>query len=301
MITSIVLAGLLSSPAAVAPADYSVSWSAPKTYVTGKKYEVEVELTIADGGVTVPATMLSAAAFRVNGEPLSGGTGGADLTLPAGAKLTLEYDLAPHLDVEADFSLSLVGSERQQQVEVMRAAPEGLVFWGEGAVPVEELTKYRVLLRTNHGDMLLETWPDVAPNHVRNFLDLAYTGYFDGTPFHRVLPGFMIQGGNAMLAGGAPPPRTVKAEFNERKHVRGVLSAARTDDPNSASSQFFIMHGNAPGLDGEYSAYGKLVRGEEALDALATAPTKANPVGERSVPIDPLVLEDATVVLAEEE
>ena len=116
--------------------------------------------------------------------------------------------------------------------------------------------------------------PDWAPNHVRNFLKLTATGWFNGTAFHRVVKDFVVQGGmgNTRLNGAAHPAdrwvRTLKGEFREDvKHVRGIVSMARADDPDSASTSFFLMLGPAPHLDGKYSAFGRIVQGMEVLDA----------------------------------
>jgi peptidyl-prolyl cis-trans isomerase B (cyclophilin B) len=139
------------------------------------------------------------------------------------------------------------------------------------------------VIKTTEGDMVLEFWSDVAPKHVENFKTLAKKGFYDGTCFHRVIAGFMIQGGdpltkdpsqeNAWGTGG--PGYTVNAEFNDRPHARGVLSMARSSDPNSAGSQFFICHGSPRQLDHQYTAFGKLIKGEDVLDKIATTPTHA--------------------------
>src|SRR5688572_12050593 len=129
------------------------------------------------------------------------------------------------------------------------------------------------VIKTAHGEMVLEFWPDVAPKHVENFKTLAKKGFYDGTAFHRIYKGFMIQGGDPTTKdptkesqyGKGGPGYTVKAEFNDRKHVRGVLSMARSPDPNSAGSQFFIMLDANPGLDGQYTAFGKLIKGDDVL------------------------------------
>lgn len=120
----------------------------------------------------------------------------------------------------------------------------------------------------------LELYPETAPNTVRNFISLIQQGYYDGLTFHRVIPGFMIQGGCPEGTGRGGPGYTIKGEFtsngfpNELKHTRGVISMARTMMPNSAGSQFFIMVENAPHLDGQYAAFGKVVEGMEAVDEI---------------------------------
>ncbi len=134
----------------------------------------------------------------------------------------------------------------------------------------------RAIIHTNYGDMTVEFWPDVAPRTVDNFLKLSREKFYDGTAFHRVIKGFMIQGGcpnSKVGARGVPgtggPGYMVKAEFNNRAHVKGVLSMARSSDPDSAGSQFFVCHGDASFLNNKYTAFGKLVSGEEVLNKIA--------------------------------
>lgn len=127
------------------------------------------------------------------------------------------------------------------------------------------------------GVMKAELYPEIAPNTVNNFISLVQSGFYDGLVFHRVIPGFMIQGGDPDGAGTGGPGYSIKGEFsqngfkNELAHTRGVLSMARAMDPNSAGSQFFIMVADAPHLDGGYAAFGKVVEGMEAADAIVTA------------------------------
>ena len=127
--------------------------------------------------------------------------------------------------------------------------------------------------------MKAELYPEIAPNTVNNFLSLAGKGFYDGLIFHRVISGFMIQGGDPEGSGMGGPGYEIRGEFrqngfqNELKHLRGVLSMARAMDPDSAGSQFFIMHADAPYLDGQYAAFGKLIEGEETLDRIAGVKT----------------------------
>ena len=129
------------------------------------------------------------------------------------------------------------------------------------------------------GEMCAELYPDIAPITVENFMNLVRAKFFDGLIFHRVIPGFMIQGGGFDTNFEQKEARSIKGEFrangvqNDLKHERGVLSMARTSAPNSASSQFFIMHARAPHLDGQYAAFGKVYEGLEVIDAIATVPT----------------------------
>ena len=128
------------------------------------------------------------------------------------------------------------------------------------------------------GKIVAELYPDIAPQSVRNFIALANAGYYDGLIFHRIIPGFMIQGGCPDGNGMGGPGYCIKGEFaangvpNDLRHTRGVLSMARTMIPDSAGSQFFIMHKDAPHLDGEYAAFGMVIEGMDVVDAIASAP-----------------------------
>ncbi len=131
----------------------------------------------------------------------------------------------------------------------------------------------------NGKTMTVELYPETAPITVENFAKLVKDGFYDGLIFHRVIEGFMIQGGDPEGTGMGGPGYTIKGEFaangvkNDLKHTRGVISMARSMDPNSAGSQFFIMHENAPHLDGQYAAFGKMTDGFETLDEIATVDT----------------------------
>ena len=137
------------------------------------------------------------------------------------------------------------------------------------------------VIKTTEGEMVVEFWPDVAPETVKNFKKLAKQGFYDGTAFHRVIKGFMIQGGDPLTKdaknearwGTGDPGYKIKAEFNDRSHTRGVLSMARSNDPNSAGSQFFICHGDPTFLDHQYTTFGKLIKGDDVLEKIATTPT----------------------------
>lgn len=137
-----------------------------------------------------------------------------------------------------------------------------------------------VTFTMENGDVMkAELYPDVAPNTVNNFINLVKKGFYDGLIFHRVIAGFMIQGGDPEGSGMGGPGYSIKGEFNYNgvennlKHSRGVLSMARAQHPDSAGSQFFIMHADAPHLDGQYAAFGKLVEGEDVLDSIASIDT----------------------------
>lgn len=137
------------------------------------------------------------------------------------------------------------------------------------------------VIKTTEGDMVIQFWPDVAPKTVENFKKLARDGFYDGTCFHRVIKGFMIQGGDALTKdpnkegswGTGDPGYKIKAEFNDRSHTRGVISMARSNDPNSAGSQFFICHGAPTFLDHQYTGFGILIKGDDVLEKIGTTAT----------------------------
>ncbi len=135
----------------------------------------------------------------------------------------------------------------------------------------------------NGGVIKAELYPEVAPNTVNNFISLIKSGFYDGVIFHRVIPGFMIQGGDPQGTGMGGPGYCIRGEFsdngfkNELKHTRGVLSMARTMIPDTAGSQFFIMHQDAPHLDRQYAAFGKVIEGIEVVDQIARSPATCAP------------------------
>lgn len=154
-----------------------------------------------------------------------------------------------------------------------------------------------VTIEMANGDIMkAELYPEIAPNTVNNFISLVKKGYYDGVIFHRIIPGFMIQGGDPDGTGMGGPGYCIKGEFshngfeNNLLHTKGVLSMARTMIPDSAGSQFFIMHAAAPHLDGEYAAFGKLIEGEDILDKIATVGTDWN-----DRPMKPQVMNKVTV------
>jgi cyclophilin family peptidyl-prolyl cis-trans isomerase len=153
------------------------------------------------------------------------------------------------------------------------------------------------VLKTSLGTIVFRFFDKDAPNHVANFKDLANTHFYDGTTFHRVIPGFMIQGGdpNSKDAdrsndGMGNGPRMLKAEFNQNKHLRGTVSMARANDPNSASCQFFICVAPAPFLDGKYTVFGQVVEGMDTVDKIVSVKRD-----ERDNPIDAVRIEKVTI------
>ena len=156
-----------------------------------------------------------------------------------------------------------------------------------------------VVITTNHGRIVAKFFADIAPGHVKNFTDLAASGFYDGVRFHRVIPGFMIQGGDPNSRdmpreyhGSGGPDHRIAAEFSNVPHTRGILSMARTSDPNSAGSQFFVMHNAYPSLDGQYSVFGQVIEGMDVVDTIVELPRdrKDNPLEE-----NPAIMEKVTV------
>ncbi len=162
------------------------------------------------------------------------------------------------------------------------------------------------VIKTNEGEMVIEFWSDAVPKTVENFKKLARSGFYDGTTFHRVVKGFMIQGGdpnskdpakeNSYGQGG--PGYKIKAEFNNHSHERGVISMARGPDPDSAGSQFFICLAPAPRLDGQYTTFGKLIKGDDVLEGIGDTPVTRNSTGENSKPTKRVVIESVKIVPA---
>lgn len=161
------------------------------------------------------------------------------------------------------------------------------------------------VIKTSYGEMEIAFWPDVAPKTVENFKKLAREGFYDGTAFHRIIKGFMIQGGCPNTKAGArgmpgtgDPGYKLKAEFNDKPHVNGVISMARSQHHDSAGCQFFIVHGQARFLDRQYTAFGQLVRGEDVLEKIASVPTSSSGGGEKSTPIERVEVQSVTLVPA---
>ena len=142
----------------------------------------------------------------------------------------------------------------------------------------------------------LELYPEIAPVTVENFLDLVKKGFYNGLTFHRIIPGFMIQGGDPSGNGTGGPGYKIKGEFrsngvkNDLKHERGVISMARAFDPNSAGSQFFIMHEDAPHLNGEYAAFGKVIEGLDTVDEIASVET-----GFQDAPVNKVIMKKVEI------
>ena len=144
---------------------------------------------------------------------------------------------------------------------------------------IKKMADTKAVIETKFGKIELKFFPEVAPNHVNNFIELAKKGFYDGTTFHRVIPGFMIQGGDPnsknpdkSMHGMGGPGYTVKAEFNDKAHKRGILSMARAASPDSAGSQFFICVADAPFLNKQYTVFGEVVSGMDVVDKIVNQP-----------------------------
>lgn len=163
------------------------------------------------------------------------------------------------------------------------------------------------VIKTTEGELVLAFWPDVAPKTVENFKKLAREGFYNGTCFHRIMKDFMVQGGDPLTKdpgkehawGTGGPGHKVKAEFNAKAHVRGVISMARSSDPDSAGSQFFICLADAKFLDRQYTAFGQLIKGDDVLGKIGTTPVTASGGGEKSKPARRVGVETITIVAAE--
>ena len=163
------------------------------------------------------------------------------------------------------------------------------------------------VIKTTAGEMVVEFWTDAAPQTVENFKKLARQGFYNGTAFHRIVKGFMIQGGDPLTKdakmesrwGTGGPGYQVKAEFNDQSHVRGVVSMARSQHPDSAGSQFFICLGNAKFLDRQYTAFGRVIKGDEVLGQIGETRVTPSNSGEMSKPTARIGVDSVTIVSAD--
>lgn len=180
------------------------------------------------------------------------------------------------------------------------AAPAAATAPAEEEKPMSAYENKVAELHTSAGEIDIRFFPEVAPGHVKNFIDLAEKGYYNGTKFHRVIPGFMIQGGDPNTISGSPATwgtggsgKYLKAEFNSISHKRGIVSMARAQDPNSASSQFFIVTSDSPFLDNQYTVFGQVTKGMDVADKIVNAPRGANDRPNQPVSIDSIKIRDA--------
>jgi peptidyl-prolyl cis-trans isomerase B (cyclophilin B) len=184
----------------------------------------------------------------------------------------------------------------------LAAAAQAAKGKGKGTKVPRDYANTIATLQTDMGDIQIKFLYDKAPKHVENFVDLAAKGFYDGTLFHRVIPGFMIQGGDPNTKKPEDPSHPygtggsdtkLKAEFNDTSHKRGIVSMARSSDPNSASSQFFIVVKDSTFLDGQYSAFGEVISGMEVADKIAATPRGANDRPNTPVHIKKVLLSQA--------
>ena len=191
----------------------------------------------------------------------------------------------------APFSRPPEKSRNGKSIKAMKDQVEKMwsevVFVKDGE-PIEYVTTFE----TDAGDIEMEFYPDVAPNHVRNIICLSKVGYFDGLIFHRCIPGFVIQGGCPIGNGTGGPGFCLKQEFNRKPHLRGTLSMARASSPDSAGSQFFVCVAATPQLDNQYTVFGKVTQGMNVVDKIVTARTDAN-----DRPLQPVSIKRAKVTI----
>jgi cyclophilin family peptidyl-prolyl cis-trans isomerase len=162
-------------------------------------------------------------------------------------------------------------------------------FSGEAVAQDEEGKRLVATVETNKGTFSFELFPEDAPGTVENFVKLARKGFYDGTIFHRVVPGFVIQGGDPTGTGSGGPGYTIKAEFNKRKHVAGTVAMARSAHPDSAGSQFYVCLAPTPHLDGSYTVFGQVIEGMDVVQAIGKTPTK------QSRPVEKIVMNKVTI------
>jgi len=257
----------------------------------------------------VPATVLSGVLLEtvVEGDTAEKTIGkgvSGEVSLAAGTTIVR------HLDVDLGVTTSESTALKRLTVswpELPGATASMQVAPDQSKIDIDklDLSKTRVVLMTDYGQITIRFLAREAPNHARNFIELSKDGFYDGTRFHRVIRNFMIQGGCPNTKEGAtgipgtgsrPDGKMLKAELSDHRHVRGTVSMARGSDLNSASCQFFLVHGDAPHLDGKYSAFGEIESGLDTLDKIANVPVKASATGEASVPRRPVHLYKAIVL-----
>lgn len=272
----------------------------------GKPIELQLHVEVT-ADTEVPAELLTGVRLHVDVADKPGprivepGRGGP-VALAAGTRLTRTLSfpverLAPNVDPNGVTPIAVTWDGLAGVGCVLKVAPDSSKI----DLAAIDHAKTKVVLVTNFGEMTLSFRPDKAPNTVENFLKLCKQGFYDGTKFHRVLRNFMIQGGDPNSKddskpetwGMGDPGYKIDAEFNDLKHLRGTLSMARSNDPNSAGSQFFVVHKDAPHLDNKYTAFGNLEAGADVLDAIANVPVGGP---QKSTPLEPVVLQ-STVIL----
>ncbi len=285
-----------------------VGLTTPRSLIAaGSQIDLLLVLQV-DADTEVPSVLLTGANLTVSVADKPGpriqeaGKGGA-VALQAGTRIErkLSYPaarIAPNTDPNAVTPVAIAWEGLAGANCVVKIAPDASKI----DLAALDLQKTQVVLVTNHGEMTLSFRPDKAPKTVENFLSLCKSGFYDGTKFHRVIRNFMIQGGDPNSKdddkpetwGMGGPGHSVVAEFNDLKHLRGTLSMARGSDPNSAGSQFFIVHRDSPNLDNQYTAFGNLEKGADVLDDIANVQCTGPASAPR--PVQPVILL-STVIL----
>jgi peptidyl-prolyl cis-trans isomerase B (cyclophilin B) len=281
--------------------------SPTRTLVAAGKSVDLVLLLETTADVEVPAEMLTGVRLSVNvadqpGPKIVEAGKGGPVALAAGTRIERKLSfpcerLAPNADPGGVTPVAIAWDGMAGANCLVKIAPDA----GKVDLATLDLARTQVVLVTNYGEMTLSFRPDKAPRHVENFLKLCKQGFYDGTKFHRVIRNFMIQGGDPNTKddgkpetwGQGGPGYSVDAEFNDLKHVRGTLSMARSADPNSAGSQFFLVHKDSAHLDNQYTAFGNLEKGADVLDAIASVRCGGP---QNSTPVQPVVLL-STVIL----
>lgn len=297
----VLLAGCRTTAPAPLPDDGDPEVSltfASKTAVAGRDVRLNLALHSKQGRNISPA-MLDMSCFRIR---LAGG----EVIVPPPEGLdTSAQAFGSDLTVSRTVNLgSLLAGACRQTVDA---------WWEYGEMKSDEvsidlfewpLDSVEAVMETQFGTMVFHFAPDKAPRTVENFVKLSLDGFYDGRTFHRVIEGFMIQGGCPRGDGTGDPGYTIPAEFNDLSHRRGVISMARSHDPDSAGCQFFVMDADTPGLDWNYTAFGWLVDGLETLDAIAAVETTYNAMGTaEDRPVEPPLIKKVTIrpVRSEEE
>ena len=206
-----------------------------------------------------------------------------------------------------------MSSEVETSLNIMKLSILAAVLLGSALFAAEEKKEEKTavntssevaVIKTSEGEIVIEFWKDAAPNTIENFKKLARSGLYDGTIFHRIVKGFMIQGGDPNSKdpakenkyGEGGPGYKIKAEFNDHSHERGVISMAREPDPDSAGSQFFICLAPVTRLDYQYTTFGKLIKGNDVLDKIGDTPVTRNSAGEMSKPTRRVVIDSIKIV-----
>ena len=268
------------------------SCSFPTIQLPGDPFVAKV-VVVADAQGEVDAALLEPAGFAIAGKPLGAPLNAAKLKLPPGTRLAVEVDLAAALlsaGLEGDFELDWLGDPAgAQKVRRIEAFETSDSFLDEAKFTTADLAQFRVLMVTNQGPMEVEFWPEVAPNMVRNWLELCRTGFYAGTLFHRVGPGFMIQGGDPKGNGTGEPGFVLPDElWPGAKHDRAGLLCMANRGADTNGAQFFITDAAAPHLDKGYTIFGECGP-VSVVHAIANEPVQ----GER--PVTPIVIERVTI------